>query len=110
MAMRAFEEYIKGLDRIERLVNLGPIGRIDERAKYASVFSKTDAAAMRTAGKGNGINSTTWPKSADFCERVDTLLANCYRLAYDDARKKPLSAKTPELEKILIDFIEWSSK
>ena len=58
------------------------------------VFSRKFASAIRTAGKDpHGLKSDTWENSANFAEKLDTVIdyCNAYHLRYGESRKRPLS-------------------
>lgn len=73
------------------------------------LFSHTFAAAIKTAGHEQELNTCTWQATADFAERMNNIIDACnsYSLNIKFGGKRPLSSKNPDLEILLTNFVEW---
>jgi len=76
------------------------------------LFSHTFAAAIKTTGYEKELNTITWQATADFAKRLNNIIdaCNAYSLNITFGGKRPLSSKNPDIENLLIDFIEWCSR
>lgn len=77
------------------------------------ILSHTYASAIKLAGNDkNGLKSSTWEATADFAETMNCVIdaCNAYKLTFRNPQKRPLSERNPQIEELLTDFIDWSSK
>lgn len=76
------------------------------------LFSHTFAAAIKTAGHEQELNTNTWQATADFAEHMNNIIDACnsYSLNVKFGGKRPLSSKNSDLENLLIKFVEWCSR
>lgn len=76
------------------------------------LFSHTFAAAIKTVGEGKELNSNTWEATADFAERMNSVIDACnsYSLKIKFGGKRPLSKKNPDIEDLLSNFVQWCSE
>lgn len=75
------------------------------------LFSHRFLAAIKTAGYGKQLNTNTWQATADFAERLNDVIDACnsYSLKVTFGGKRPLSKKNPDIETLLINFVQWCS-
>jgi len=76
------------------------------------ILSHTFAAAIKTAGHGKQLDTITWQATVDFAERLNKIIdaCNAYSINISVGGKRPLSSKNPDIENLLIDFVEWCSR
>lgn len=75
------------------------------------LFSNKFAAAIKTAGDEEEINSNTWRATADFAKHMNNVIDACnsYSLNIKFGGKRPLSRKNPDIEDLLSNFVQWCS-
>lgn len=76
------------------------------------LFSHTFAAAIKTAGHEEELNTNTWQATADFAERMNDIIDACnsYSLKIKFGGKRSLSPKNSDIEILLTEFVEWCLK
>lgn len=80
--------------------------------KVFQLFSHTFAAAIKTLGCGNELHTNSWKATANFAERMNTVIdaCNAYSFKVTFGGKRLLSAKNPDIEDLLTNFVQWCSK
>lgn len=76
------------------------------------ILSHTYAAAILIAGHDpQGLKSKTWQDSAAFGEYMNKVIdaSNAYKSLCTNPAKRPLADRNPEIEKTLVEFVQWSA-